>query len=191
MAKWLRSIILNYVSNLQTTLNDTHHHLWEERTKKKFEHCGVGVHLNGFSSFVAPENIHIKDNVHIGDNCWLQGMGGIEIGEHTHISRNCAIFSASHEYNGQRLPYDETFIKKQVIVGRNTWIGMNVMIIPGVVIGEGCIIGLGTVVTKDVPPLAIIGSHGHRIIGYRNEEHYQELDRQGLYGGRAGRPLRY
>ena len=68
-------------------------------------------------------------------------------------------------------------------------IGMNVMIIPGVKIGEGAIIGLGTVVVKDVPAMAIVGGHGHRILGYRYKEHYARVDGLGLYGGRGGAPL--
>lgn len=165
------------------------HVVWEEDMKRRFGSCGKGVHLNGFSTFIQPENIHLGDNIHIGQQSWFRADGGINIGDNTHISRNCVIFTSNHNYQGKRLPYDETYLKKPVSIGKNVWIGMNAMIIQGVHIGDGAIVALGTVVVNDVPDLAIVGGHGHRIIGYRDREHYERLDKQGLYGGRGGYPL--
>lgn len=165
------------------------HAVWEQETKLKFGSCGSGVFLNGFSTFISPENINIGDNVHIGQNAWFRADGGIVISDNTHISRNCVIFTSNHNYVGKRLPYDETFIKKPVFIGKNVWIGMNVMIIQGVHIGDGAIIALGTVVVNDVPPLTIVGGQPHRVIGSRDREHYEALDRQEMFGGRGGAPL--
>lgn len=156
---------------------------------RSFANCGRDVHLNGTSNFIHPEKISIGNNVHIGTNGWFHGGGRIHIGDNTHISRNCVIFSASHNFKGERLPYDSTFIEKPVYIGRNTWLGMNVMIIPGVSIGDGAIIGLGSVVVKDIPPLSIVGAYGQRIIGSRDRQHYDYLEDNGLYGGRGGASL--
>jgi acetyltransferase-like isoleucine patch superfamily enzyme len=43
-----------------------------------------------------------------------------------------------------------------VTVGSDVWTGHNVNVMPGVSIGDGAIIGAGSVVTKDVPPFAIV-----------------------------------
>jgi hypothetical protein len=37
--------------------------------------------------------------------------------------------------------------------------------------------------------MAIVGGQAHRIIGYRDEEHYKRLDSLGQYGGRGGQSL--
>lgn len=45
---------------------------------------------------------------------------------------------------------------RHVVIGNDVWTGHNVNILPGVSVGDGAIIGAGSVVTKDVPPYAIV-----------------------------------
>ena len=145
---------------------------WVDYTLKNFGQCGENVRIRYRSSFIHPEYIEIGNNVHIGENAWWRGDGGIIIGDNTIISRNSVIFSAVHNYHGEMLPYDNTYIYGKVVLGNHVWIGMNVMIKHGITIGDGAIVAMGTVVTEDVPPMAIVGGRGSRIIKYRDEEEY-------------------
>ena len=54
-----------------------------------------------------------------------------------------------------------------VTIGNDVWIGGNVTILRGVSIGNGAILAAGAVVTKDVPPYAIVGGVPARVIKYR------------------------
>jgi acetyltransferase-like isoleucine patch superfamily enzyme len=54
-----------------------------------------------------------------------------------------------------------------VAVGSDVWIGIRAVIARGVTIGDGAVIGAGAVVTKDVPPYAIVGGVPAKIIRYR------------------------
>lgn len=61
-------------------------------------------------------------------------------------------------------------------IGHDVWIGARVTILDGVTIGNGAIIAAGAVVTKDVPPYAIVGGVPARIIRYREvKEQYREF----------------
>lgn len=52
-------------------------------------------------------------------------------------------------------------------IGNDVWIGNGAFILPGVVVGDGAIIAARAVVTKDVPPYAIVGGNPARVIKYR------------------------
>ncbi len=150
---------------------------------------GSGVRINGKIKVVYPKGLKLENNVHIGDNCYFFARGGLTIGENTHISRNVAIYTGSHRYEGNALPYDAYFSDKPVRIGRNVWIGMNVNIIPGVTIGEGSVLAMGVTVTRDVPPFSIVGTQTERALKERDKARYLQLDKKSLWSGKSGRLL--
>ncbi len=66
--------------------------------------------------------------------------------------------------------------KGDITVSDDVWIGTNAIICSGVTIGQGAIIAAGAIVTKDVPPYAIVGGNPAKIIRFRfNKELCDEL----------------
>lgn len=57
--------------------------------------------------------------------------------------------------------------KRQIIIGNDVWIGTRAVICSGVRIGNGAVVAAGAVVTKDVPPYAIVGGNPAKVIKYR------------------------
>lgn len=160
-----------------------------DRTLRRLGAAGPGCQFSGSIRVSGPDKVRLGSNVHIADSAWIRGEGGVTIGDNTHISRNLVLYSVNHQWEGERLPYDETLVERGVTIGRNVWIGMNVCITPGSVIGDGAIIGMGAVVAGEIPPFTIAVSSPLRIVGQRDEARYRELDEAGAYGGASGRPL--
>ena len=53
------------------------------------------------------------------------------------------------------------------MIGNDVWIGTRVMLLGAITIGDGAIIGAGSVVTKDVPPYAVVAGNPARVLHYR------------------------
>lgn len=66
-------------------------------------------------------------------------------------------------------PFEDTK-RGPMIVQDDVWIGNSTLIRPGVTIGYGAVVAAGSVVTKDVPPFAIVGGNPARIVRYRFDE---------------------
>lgn len=61
-------------------------------------------------------------------------------------------------------------------IGNDVWIGARVTILEGISIGDGAVVAAGAIVTKDIPPYAIVGGIPAKVIKYRfNEEIIQKL----------------
>ncbi|SCY72588.1 Hexapeptide repeat of succinyl-transferase [Butyrivibrio sp. INlla14] len=61
----------------------------------------------------------------------------------------------------------EAVSKGNIQVDDDVWFGVNVTVLSGIHIGQGAVIAAGSVVTKDVPPYAIVGGNPARVIKYR------------------------
>lgn len=60
--------------------------------------------------------------------------------------------------------------KNSVIIENDVWIATNSLILSPVTLGNGCVVAAGSVVTKDVPPYAIVAGNPAKIVRYRFTE---------------------
>jgi phosphonate metabolism protein (transferase hexapeptide repeat family) len=58
----------------------------------------------------------------------------------------------------------------KVTIGPDVWLGHNAIVLPGVTIGAGVVVGSGTIVSKDVPPYAIVVGVPAKVIRFRADE---------------------
>ncbi len=126
-------------------------------------------------------NIHFKNNVQTNGVSFL-GIGKVLIGNYFHSGENLVIITANHNFRkATAIPYDRVLLIGDVIIEDFVWIGHDVIILPGVTLGEGCIVGAGAIVTKSVPPLAIVGGNPARIIGERDYSEFMRLKSEGKF----------
>jgi virginiamycin A acetyltransferase len=104
---------------------------------------------------------------------------GTEIGRYCSFATNVYIYTRNHPYKYKsthpffynsklKLIKKDLISTSRVIIGNDVWIGMNVIILPSVsYIGDGVVIGAGSIVTKDIPPFAVVAGNPARVIKYR------------------------
>ena len=106
---------------------------------------------------------------HVGKFCCLGGDGAYGMGNHSlnYISTS-SVFTSKRNGTGITWTNGSSFDEyKEILIGNDVWIGTRVLIMGGIKIGNGAVIAAGAVVTKDVPPYAIVGGVPARIIKYR------------------------
>ncbi|NQD37409.1 acyltransferase [Permianibacter sp. IMCC34836] len=136
--------------------------------------------LRCFGFTVLTKNTHLGRNVNF-NGMKIRGGGRVLIGDNFHSGSGCEIITQNHNYNGEKIPYDDTYIVRDVVIESNVWLGNRVMVLPGVRIGEGAIIQAGSVVVKDIPPCAIAGGHPAAVFSSRDVDHYNRLKGQGRF----------
>jgi len=152
---------------------------YTELARRMASSCGNGLRVNAPSMFTP--------SCSFGDNCNFNGMqvkggGKVSFGSNFHSGEGCRIITQNHNYeHGGALPYDDTYVVKDVVIGENVWLGDGVTVMGGVEIGEGAVVAAGAVVSKDVPKCAIVGGVPARLLKWRDMKHYEELKSQGRY----------
>lgn len=74
-----------------------------------------------------------------------------------------------HKYRARPRPHAVATQVKPIVIGNDVYIGHGAMIMPGVTVGDGAVVAAMAVVTKSVPPYAIVGGNPARIIRMRVE----------------------
>ncbi len=131
--------------------------------------------------------VHIMPKAVIGKNCIFGQnvyIGNVKIGNGVKVQNNVSIYDnvlieddvfcgPSCVFTNVLNPRSNIEKKdefKDTIVKKGATIGANATIICGVTIGEYALIGAGAVITKDVPPFALMAGVPARQIGWVNEE---------------------
>jgi len=150
--------------------------------KKKFR-------KNNQHNEVYPKNIFPMNKVCVGKfsygplhvYCWDADNEMLKIGNFVSIAEGVKfVLGGNHYYDTiSTYPFKVKFLgaereawsKGPIIVEDDVWIGIDAMIMSGVKIGKGAVVAARSVVTKDVPPYAIVAGNPAKIIKYRfNEE---------------------
>ncbi|WP_428005635.1 CatB-related O-acetyltransferase [Athalassotoga sp.] len=117
----------------------------------------------GLYSYIGQRTI--IQNASIGNFCSISW--NVTIGPDMHPINYLSTHLMINKFSDE--PVFDTQVKR-IEIGNDVWMGCNVVVMPGVKIGDGAIIGSSAVVTKDVPPFAIVVGVPAHVIRYRFEE---------------------
>lgn len=118
---------------------------------------GADVNIN--------DHVFVENDVVVGDRVTLksgvQVWDGIRLGDDVFVGPNVTFTNDLFPRSKQ---YPERFATTVIEDGAS--IGGGAVILPGVRVGRRAMIGAGAIVTKDVPPFAIVVGNPARIVGY-------------------------
>ena len=113
------------------------------------------------------QNVNISNNVKIGNNVKIQNnvsvYEGVELEDYVFCGPSMVFTNI--KVPRSEFPQKGTEYYKKTLVKKSASIGANATIICGVTIGEYAMVGSGAVVTKDVPPFALVVGNPAKIIG--------------------------
>ncbi|WP_028117561.1 type B chloramphenicol O-acetyltransferase [Ferrimonas senticii] len=112
------------------------------------------------------------DKLIIGSYCSI-GSGAVFMmaGNQGHQHQWASTFPFFYQQHPAFAGAQDGFVRAgNTVIGNDVWIGSEAMIMSGVTVGDGAIIASRAVVTKDVPPYAIVGSNPAKLIRYRFAE---------------------
>ncbi len=149
--------------------------------------------------YTSIKNVNFKRSVFVGSNCIISDSNigchsyvnsnsiikNTDVGNYSSIGSNVLIGVGEHPTNlvtthpafysnnkSFKTYSDSNYFEEynRCKIGNDVWIGSESTILNNVTVGDGAIIAYGAVVTKDVPPYAIVGGVPARIIKYRFDE---------------------
>jgi maltose O-acetyltransferase len=128
-----------------------------------FHSCGRNFQLGGGVRILFSTRIDLGRDVYVATGCWIQGVGGIAIGDEVMLGPYTILASNDHTKQdgshrfapGRNAP---------ITLGRGAWTGGHVVITAGVNVGKGAAVAAGAVVTKDVPDDVVVAGVPARAI---------------------------
>lgn len=119
------------------------------------DHCNICAHVLIENDVIVGDRVTVKSGVQLWD--------GLRLGDDVFIGPNAT-------FTNDKFPRSKQYLDSPIIttVERGASIGGNATILPGLTIGQNAMVGAGAVVTRSVPPNAIVYGNPARIVGYVN-----------------------
>ena len=134
----------------------------------------IGHHSNIFMDawFDCKKGLKMGNHSVVNQKCRIDTRGGVTIGDNVGIAAEACILTVDHDPGAA----DFGARMSPVRIEDYVMIGTRAMILRGVTIGRGAMVAAGAIVTKDVPPFAIVAGSPARQIGVRGENLNYQID---------------
>lgn len=111
--------------------------------------------------------IEIDENFFCGHSCHFGAPA--KIGKRVMFAPCVALVGGDHKIDHSEVIIMDTGRDgfRTILIDDGAWLGYGSIVLHGVSIGKGAVVAAGSVVTKDVPPLAIVAGNPARLVRYR------------------------
>lgn len=129
------------------------------------ENIGKRVYIGKNVTIKNPENLIIGDSVSIHDNCYLDALGPIKIGNYVSIANHTSLISFEHTWRIQGTPikYNPSMVK-DILISDDVWIGSGCRVLGGSRISSRVVLAAGAVAKGDLLESNIYGGVPAKII---------------------------
>lgn len=124
---------------------------------------GKGLVIKNNVCVKFPWKLTIGDHCWLGEDCWIDDLDYVTIGNNVCISQGALLITGNHDYTFSDFPYRNA----PIVVEDGAWIGAKSVVAPGVTVAEGSILSLGAVATKDTEPYGIYKGNPAELIKKR------------------------
>lgn len=101
--------------------------------------------------------LEIGDNCFFNNDCSINVLNRVTIGEGTILGENVKIYDHNHRFkNKDSAIKEQGFTIGETQIGTHCWIGSNVVILKDAVIGDNCVIGAGSIVAENIPANSMV-----------------------------------
>lgn len=169
----LKSYILSFFSSLRYAKRISFFAYWDSNStvsSKSYLAQGVKVCNSSIGDYSRVRQLTTIHDCSIGKYTCISKNVRIGLGGHplNLMSINSVFYShQKNELRGDWVRKIEFSEHSETEIGNDVWIGESVTIVGGVKIGDGAVIGTKALVTKDIPPYAVVGGVPAKIIKYR------------------------
>lgn len=142
--------------------------------KNKLGFCGQNTIIENPVHFENPSSIYLDDNTKVRSGCHI--INGpkekVVLKKYSVIAANCLIVTNSH-VSTTTIPHfllGGSHINDKscdIVIEEDVWIGAGVTLLAGAHLGRGCIVAAGAIVSKEVPPYALVAGIPAKIIAYK------------------------
>lgn len=145
--------------------------------RKQFKDLGQDTYISpGVSGNL--ENVSVGRHSFVGERVqFISLLADVLIGNHVMIAPEALFITGNHAFKTPGVYMDEISDSSKdpdddgdIIVEDDVWIGARAIVLKGVRIGMGAIVGAGSIVTKDVPPMTIVGGNPATVIRDRFQD---------------------
>ena len=131
--------------------------------KPAFKKCGKNLQIASGTMINWSSNISIGNDVFIANNCWIQGVGEIELQDQVMLGPFTVLASNNHTRQNGSYRFGPPQ-RGRITIKRGTWIGAHSVITCGVSIGKGSAVAANAVVTKDVSDNCVVAGVPAKVI---------------------------
>lgn len=156
------------------------HEMWYELTKcyvTDMDHGNfgkIGDHCNfGYGATMNPQNIYMDDYSRIQNHLnFISYKGKLIVKKYAAVGAGCTIIPGDHvptvgvpQYLAGHLHIND--VDGEIVIGEDAWVGAGTILLSHCSIGRGAVVAAGAVVSKPVPPYAVVAGVPAKIIATR------------------------